>query len=808
MATTVLGESSPREFTILLLGETGVGKSTWINGFANFLLHSDLSSAEESPIHCVIPTSFIITDEDYKEKLVSVGQDMNEVMETGQSATQLPQSYLFPRDGYMVRLIDTPGIGDVRGVKQDKKNFERILDHISHLESLHAICILLKPNNARLGIMFQFCIKELLTHLHKDACANIVFCFTNSRSTFYRPGDTLPSLRKLLEENQHVSIPLDRSTIYCMDNEAIRFLYAIKNGVAFDSDERKNYIASWDKSVGEINRLLERAESSPPHSVQSTLSLNTARQTILSLGSPMAEVTRNIQLNIATQQAQMESVKNSEKSQEELSRNLVHKVYEVRMHQLLEPRTICTAAKCTDVIEVGGVKDTNYKSHCHTNCGTGKQKHFKIGNIKGHKNLRKCSAFNPDGLCKRCNCSWKEHMKITYETSLVEKEVKDIEKQMELQYQEDSTKKIEKHIKEMGVIIDELRQEQEEITDASIEFAKFLRLNAITVYNNAMDEYIGHFIHDERNKMASPGGGNPKIYEGLIKLQADYRNQMETLDKAMRQNSCGPPLTPIELDQLIKRLYRMKHNGKLLMEMMETSQSSADSCYTEKLVGRNASFTTVTKRPRKKGKLLNEFVQWINPGNPSKSGERSQLEYGKNRQSDDSALTKSLYKPSKGHKFSNSIKQNTAGEFGRQENNYAKNDGPASWVKVMYPIAYRQPKEDSPQTRSAPTSKRQPPPPPPKPLTSQSSTPPSSPLVYTSGNDYGDHYKSSMPEITEERANLMQDIRNGLKLKKTDTANQNRANIPPRDGNADGMDLLRRTLAMRAARFQDDDEWN
>ncbi|XP_021951832.2 uncharacterized protein LOC110848817 [Folsomia candida] len=600
---------STREITILLLGETGVGKSTWINGFANFLQFSDLSSAEENPTLCIVPTSFTVTDENYEEKLITVGQDNNEVMDTGQSATQHPQSYLFPKDGAMVRLIDTPGIGDVRGVEQDKKNFELILDHISHLDSLHAICILLKPNNARLNIMFQFCIKELLTHLHKDACTNIVFCFTNSRSTFYRPGDTLPALRKLIEENQHVTIPLNLSTIYCMDNEAIRFLYATKNGIKFTPDERRNYVASWEKSVEEIARLLDRAGSLAPHAVQSTLSLNTARQTILALGSPMAEVTRNIQLNIAMQQDLIEQVENSQQSKEELSRNLVLKEYEIRMRQLAEPRTVCTAVKCVDFVEIGGMKETNYRSHCHESCGTGKEKHFKIVNIVGHKKLKNCSAFNSNGSCKSCGCSWKDHMKITYETELIEKDIPDVAKQIELISKENSIRKIEKFIENIGTCIEELSQEQEEITKASVEFAKFLRLNAITPYNNAMAGYIAHFIHVEKNKLATAGGGNPKVLEGLLEMQANYEKQMEVLEEAMQQPDCGPPLTPEELDQLVQRLYTMKHNGKLLMEMMETSQSAAESCFTEKLVQRNSSFTTVKRQPKKKKKLINDIKQ-------------------------------------------------------------------------------------------------------------------------------------------------------------------------------------------------------
>ncbi|OXA41184.1 Septin-8-A [Folsomia candida] len=196
MAHTTPGNASPREFTILLLGETGVGKSAWINGFANFVLFPDLSAAEENDIHCIVPTTFAVTDENYQTKLITVGKDNNEVMDVGQSATQHPKSYLFPKDGYIIRLIDTPGIGDVRGIPLCGKKRDKI----------------------------------------------------HSRRT--------------------------------------------------------------SKSVEEVDRLIVLARSCPPHAVQSTISLNTARQTILALGSPMAEVSRNIQLNIVMKQAHVELLKN------------------------------------------------------------------------------------------------------------------------------------------------------------------------------------------------------------------------------------------------------------------------------------------------------------------------------------------------------------------------------------------------------------------------------------------------------------------------------------------------------------------
>ena len=85
-----------------------------------------------------------------------------------------------------IRLIDTPGIGDCRGADQDALNFSAILRYIANIPEIHGICILLKPNNSRMNIVFKYCINELLTHLHVSAAQNIAFCFTNARSTFYR----------------------------------------------------------------------------------------------------------------------------------------------------------------------------------------------------------------------------------------------------------------------------------------------------------------------------------------------------------------------------------------------------------------------------------------------------------------------------------------------------------------------------------------------------------------------------------------------------------------------------------------------
>ena len=166
---------------------------------------------------------FAHTSEEGNEKEVSFGSDANEHFATGQSATQSPREYMFETKDAKFNLIDTPGIGDCRGTNKDKQHFEEIMASLSIYGKIHAVVVLLKPNNPRLSVAFKFCVLELLKHLHKSLQSNIIFAFTNSRGTFYQPGDTLPVLKKLLEKN-NLNIDVSPSNYFCFDNESFRYL--------------------------------------------------------------------------------------------------------------------------------------------------------------------------------------------------------------------------------------------------------------------------------------------------------------------------------------------------------------------------------------------------------------------------------------------------------------------------------------------------------------------------------------------------------------------------------------------------------
>jgi len=588
-----------KEINILILGETGVGKSTWVNAFANYVMYGNLQEAEREEIICLIPSSFTMTDDNYQEKLITIGQDNNESFVKGQSATQYPRAYILEGE-YKIRLIDTPGIGDTRGIEQDKKNVANILAFLSNFDEIHGICILLKPNNARLNVMFQFCIKELLTHLHRSAAKNIIFCFTNARGTFYKPGDTLPALKKLLEDNPDVEITLSKQTIYCMDNESFRFLAALKNGVLFDEKDRQDYSASWDRSVKETARLLEYVVSLQPHKTQDTLTLNDARRLVVNLSRPIAEISQNIQTNIAVLEDKKKEVTSSKQSVQTLLKNLYIPKIDIEQKILDYPRTVCTSSKCVEVIsDEDGIKKIHYKTHCHAHCSLDGVQTDVVNNVA----LQNCSAMNSSNYCKVCGCSWTTHMHITYETYPVQKKIIDKSIKTQIESKEEGQREIEKFIQKLDERVEELKKEQQLITQASAKFACFLKQNAIAPYNDALAAYLDHLIHEEEQKVGI-GGGNQAL-KGLQQMKREYDEQIKILDDAMKRGEHQARITPDDIRELEQQLLNLKITGADLKTVITNATAGKSSAvtYNERQVQ--------TRNYRRSDGLISDFTNAV-----------------------------------------------------------------------------------------------------------------------------------------------------------------------------------------------------
>ncbi|CAF1133069.1 unnamed protein product [Rotaria sordida] len=288
---------------VLLLGESGVGKSTFINAIVNYLNFHTLEKAHSSEPIVLMPISFLLTvGNNFEERIIRFGnEDPNEDHHhPGQSVTQHCRSYVFTiGTRTKIRIIDTPGMGDTRGLDQDDLNMKHILSFINNLSHLNAICILLKPNESKLNVVLRSYFGRLLSFLGESVHHNIIFCFTNTRGTFFAPGNTAPLLKSMLDTYSFNDILFKKSNTFCFDSESFRYLIARKNRIKFDDYQKDEYKRSWITSVNETNRLIQYiCNELKPCLQKSWMSIEHAQFQINRMIRPILETIKNTMRNI------------------------------------------------------------------------------------------------------------------------------------------------------------------------------------------------------------------------------------------------------------------------------------------------------------------------------------------------------------------------------------------------------------------------------------------------------------------------------------------------------------------------------
>lgn len=345
----VLEEDMPQPtYTILLFGESGAGKSTTINALANYLRFKSFDEAASGEFVKLIPSRITLLDPKTYEPMiiqddVKSEEDRNEYHnENGYSVTQSPKHYDFDFGDKLVRIIDTPGMGDTGGLDVDKKNFRKILEHLKSFETLHGICFLIKTNATRKTAVFGYCLNQLLLHLPRSASKNIVFCFTFSRNSLYGPGDGFTTLKGFLTENELGSEKIELKTgqnCFFIDNEAFRFLLAKKYGYPFTEDKAAFYRESWDKSVEQTLNMIKQITELEPTKLAVTFTLERARKELKELEVYRKVIKAKIQdfqILIKHTNERLETLKTSKAKNKNKSINAAKKQHKIKQELVQE----------------------------------------------------------------------------------------------------------------------------------------------------------------------------------------------------------------------------------------------------------------------------------------------------------------------------------------------------------------------------------------------------------------------------------------------------------------------------------------
>ncbi|XP_046438800.1 uncharacterized protein LOC124190248 [Daphnia pulex] len=155
-------KNSQNRKVIILMGATGSGKSTLINGMINYIL--GVQWKDPFRFKCVREDSSVVRNEAH-------------------SQTDSVTAYtLHHREGmaipYSITLIDTPGYGDTRGIERDKEITKCIHLFLTQqqeiqIDQIHAICFVAASADSRLTPTQRYVLDSVLSIFGEDVKENI-----------------------------------------------------------------------------------------------------------------------------------------------------------------------------------------------------------------------------------------------------------------------------------------------------------------------------------------------------------------------------------------------------------------------------------------------------------------------------------------------------------------------------------------------------------------------------------------------------------------------------------------------------------
>ena len=150
-------------YKLLLIGETGSGKTSFLNLLCNYGTVKELG----------FQTGF----EQLKNfNDIELENAQSKQMESKTSGIAL---YNVEFNGLEIGIIDTPGFGDSRGMDEDKKHTQMIIAALKEVEHVNCVCLVINGRLCRMTASLRYVLAEITAILPKTVLDNVVVVFTS-----------------------------------------------------------------------------------------------------------------------------------------------------------------------------------------------------------------------------------------------------------------------------------------------------------------------------------------------------------------------------------------------------------------------------------------------------------------------------------------------------------------------------------------------------------------------------------------------------------------------------------------------------
>lgn len=221
--------------TIMAVGETGSGKTTLLNSFLNFLMD-------------------IKYEDNFRYKIIV---ENTEHKSPGGSVTDNVNIYYIRTklsDLQFLRIVDTPGFGDTRGLDYDKKIIDMIRETFTkNCDTINAICFVAKSNETRLNDFQKYIFAQVMALFGNDVGENFMAMLT------FCDGQ-VPNIVKFLESKE---------SIFSQIKEQIQdpWYLTFNNSAIFSGVQEKFTRSFWDLGMDSYNCFLTKLKMLPHKSL-------------------------------------------------------------------------------------------------------------------------------------------------------------------------------------------------------------------------------------------------------------------------------------------------------------------------------------------------------------------------------------------------------------------------------------------------------------------------------------------------------------------------------------------------------------
>ncbi len=268
--------------TILMVGETGTGKTTLINTMVNYFLKIEKNDK----------VWFEITDDKNEDHRSLVQSQTSRITIYDLNLQESPNN---------LTIIDTPGYGDTHDIQNDKEiarsllNLSRCNDWV---HEIHTVCLVIKATENRLSDRQQYILDAVQSLFGRDIAENIVLLFTHSM--FLHPKNAL--------------MAVEEAKVKCAVNDKNQPVFFLFNNCQSEAAEQQNELMgqyAWDLSYKGIKGLFSFLDNIKPKTLKMT-------QDVL---QQQEQLQANI-MNLQSRVQEMELKKNELKqTQEALKKN-------------------------------------------------------------------------------------------------------------------------------------------------------------------------------------------------------------------------------------------------------------------------------------------------------------------------------------------------------------------------------------------------------------------------------------------------------------------------------------------------------